>query len=225
METQDQDKEAQIIEGGYEKKEETVKKKPPALPPPILLIDALKRKYRMSFTKERTMRWAQKLKEQDIEYIHDLLSISASALRAHSERYTTGLFGLLTAFKEHCTVFEIRIKSKIEGTLPVNFIEGYYIDCSDIVNGQRLFVNVRGIRSNVDEQNQFVIYATKSKRWAIHRARYIPNDYAWIQCSDESTDDLKTMMMMSTQWRYYRTKMDNRPAAFEPIDLDIKYWN
>eukprot|EP00483_Globobulimina_turgida_P009440 UN09459 len=126
-------------------------------------------------------------------------------------------------FKEKCTVFEIRIQSKVEGSLPRKYIEGFYIDCGDIVNGQKLFVHVGG-GGYGDDPNQFVIYARKSKKWAFHRAKYIVNDYAWIQ-SDENIADWKTMMINGITWRYYRTKDDKNKGGFVPIDLKVRYWN
>ena len=216
---------AAIIDSQDEKKKEVTKKKPPSIPPPTLLIDALRKRYPAGFTLERTKRWSEKLKEEDLEHLSDFLEVSASALSEHSNRYTTGLYGLLTSFKQKCDVFEITIKEKLCGEIikEQKYMEGYYIYCGDRVNGHKLFVNIRGGGYEEDPSGQFVLYArAKDKKWAIHRAHNVPKDGAWI-LSDQSIQsmaDWKNKQGNGVSWRYYNDK-----DGYQPVKLKVKYWN
>ena len=154
------------------------------------------------------IKWKKVLASQDLDYLIDLLRIPEKALINHNSRYTTTLYGTLLDIKSNLSIVQIQIVSKTEGTIPLSNIEGYYIDCDDMMNNQKIFVHVAG--GGIKDNGQYVLYSMQNQtHWALHNMGGANQNHAWIRSNEGAQNHSNFTRMTWVYWNSSKKTMQH----------------
>eukprot|EP01084_Bolivina_argentea_P282784 484141_1 len=170
--------------------------------------------------KDRFVKWSNKIKQEDLEYLQDLMGLNMATFDRTRSRFSVKLYDVLRQIKSSISMIRVQFitsSNEINGGLPYKDLEGYYVDSGYRQNGQQAYVKV----PQTMNKKQRIIYATvKNPRWGFHSIDGAENQWAWIKSVENAQENKVTNKL---NWIYYNSQENVK--KFEPIKLYIKALN
>ena len=165
----------------------------------------------------RINKWIRKLREEDLEYVIDLMRLSDTSLSVNRGKFSVGLYDLLR--RVHLMpIMEVHVvpQPKNHQVCIRERYGGCYVDRGGTFMSNHVFVKV-GDRLGLEDPQQMICYKWNNDAgWRFHEVQNTDQGYYMIM--SDGNEDRTTMDQL--KW-----KMGLGQGVQEPIRVEIMSWN